>query len=156
MEWHEPLVRVWEMGYFELGEALTALADADAWKRPHPKLLSVGEIVAHLVHWEASDFIGPGAEGPVFAPAAQYYTANVDNPFVLEVGGEALLTEARRNFEACKAAFLSAPRGQDEPNPNREGWTWGQTLDYKVFHIAYHTGQIYSVRHLLGHETVDN
>jgi len=25
-----------------------------------------------------------------------------------------------------------------------------------VFHVAYHTGQAYSVRHLLGHETEDN
>ena len=35
-------------------------------------------------------------------------------------------------------------------------FTYGAQLEYMVFHIAYHTGQIYSARHLLGEETVDN
>lgn len=156
MLWHEPLVRAWELGYFELGEALTGMPDADVWKRPATRLLSVGEIVAHLAYWEASDFIDVQETTPLASQAARYYTSNIDAPLVLEIGGEALLSEARRNFEACKAAFLSAPRGEDAPNPLREDWTWRQTLDYKVFHVAYHTGQVYSARHLLGHETVDN
>ena len=36
------------------------------------------------------------------------------------------------------------------------GSNYGDLLKYIVFHIAYHTGQMYSVRHLLGEETPDN
>jgi hypothetical protein len=35
-------------------------------------------------------------------------------------------------------------------------WTYGEALKYLVFHVSYHTGQIYSARHLLGEETPDN
>ncbi|MGE0002439.1 MAG: hypothetical protein AB7F50_01695 [Fimbriimonadaceae bacterium] len=156
MAWHEPLVKVWEMGYFELGEALAALPDADVWTRPHPKLLSVGEIVAHLVYWEANDFPKASDASLLVTEAARYYTSNIEAPLVLDIGGQQLHSEANRNFEACKAAFLATPRSEDEPNPSRKEWTWRQTLEYKSFHVAYHTGQVYSVRHLLGHETVDN
>jgi uncharacterized damage-inducible protein DinB len=40
--------------------------------------------------------------------------------------------------------------------PNRDDWAWGDTLQYMAFHIAYHTGQMYSARHLMGHETANN
>ena len=41
--------------------------------------------------------------------------------------------------------------------PNcQSGFTYGEALEYAVFHIAYHTGQMYSVRHLLGDEPPDN
>ena len=36
------------------------------------------------------------------------------------------------------------------------GFTYGEYLKYAVFHISYHTGQMFSVRHLLGEETPDN
>ena len=36
------------------------------------------------------------------------------------------------------------------------GFTYGEYLEYAVFHVAYHTGQMYSARHLLGEETPDN
>jgi hypothetical protein len=40
------------------------------------------------------------------------------------------------------------------------GWppyyTYREFLKYASFHVAYHTGQIYSTRHLLGEETPDN
>jgi uncharacterized damage-inducible protein DinB len=42
-----------------------------------------------------------------------------------------------------------------DPYPGQ--WqTWGNLLQYQAFHVAYHTGQAYSARHLLGHETEDN
>jgi hypothetical protein len=36
------------------------------------------------------------------------------------------------------------------------GFTYGSYLEYAVFHTAYHVGQMYSVRHLLGEQTPDN
>ena len=49
-------------------------------------------------------------------------------------------------------------------NPDLEssppGWppqyTYEHLLQYAAFHVSYHTGQIYTVRHLLGEHTPDN
>jgi hypothetical protein len=72
------------------------------------------------------------------------------------MSAEEVLKEVQRIHGLCKASFVANPHESEEPNPNREGWSWGQTMEYQAFHVAYHTGQMYSVRHLLGHETVDN
>lgn len=34
--------------------------------------------------------------------------------------------------------------------------TYGVVIEYAVLHVAYHAGQMYSVRHLLGEQTPDN
>ena len=44
----------------------------------------------------------------------------------------------------------SAPPGW---SPNQ---TYREILKYAAFHVAYHTGQMYSVRHLLGDTPPDN
>ncbi len=40
------------------------------------------------------------------------------------------------------------------------GWppnyTYDEFLKYAAFHVSYHTGQMFSVRHLLGEATPDN
>lgn len=142
---------VWEMG-----EGFKGLPDEDVWKRSDPRLLSVGEIAAHVAHWEAQTFFGDGFESPLAQPAARYYTTHAGEPFSLPMSAEEVYGEVRRIHEAAKASFLANPHDSEEPNPHRSGWTWGFALEYQAFHIAYHTGQIYSVRHLLGHQTVDN
>lgn len=152
----ELLAKALDSAIFELGEAFKELPDADVWKRPDPRLLSVGEIAAHIGHWLARSFFGENFSSPLVTDAAQYYKSNVDKPFQLDLDAEEIFAEIKRIHEACKASIAANPPDSDAPNPHREGWTWGYVLEYQAFHIAYHTGQIYSVRHLLGHETVDN
>lgn len=152
----ELLIKSLDSAFFELGEAFKDLPDADVWKRAHPSLLSVGELAVHIAYWEAQSFLGDSFESPLFAKAARYYTMNVTEPFALDLGASALHDEVKRIHEACKAALTSTEFEYDTPTPYREGWTWGYTLVYQAFHVAYYTGQMYSVRHLLGHETVDN
>jgi hypothetical protein len=36
------------------------------------------------------------------------------------------------------------------------GYTYGEFLRYAAFRVAYHAGQMYSARHLLGEGTPDN
>jgi hypothetical protein len=64
-----------------------------------------------------------------------------------------VLQEVTRVHEAAKA--FVAEKGKDEPYPGQWG-TWGYLVQYQAFHVAYHTGQVYSVRHLMGHVTEDN
>ena len=152
----ETLMKALDSAHWELSEAFKGLPDEDVWKRPHPRLLSVGEQAAHIAYWEAQSFFGDTFKSPLTASAASYYTSNVEEPFELAMGAEAVFAEVSRIHQACKTSFAAEPHAFEDVNSHRGTWTWGATIEYQVFHVAYHTGQIYSVRHLLGHETVDN
>ena len=151
------LLKALDTAHWEMSEAFKGLPDDDTWRRPNPRLLSVGEIAAHVVYWEAQSFLGDGTvDSPLATAAARYYTSNQTEPFALPMSADEVLKEVRRVHALCRASFVSNPHDSEDPNPNREGGTWGFTLEYQGFHVAYHTGQMYSVRHLLGNETADN
>ena len=149
------LVQALDHALWEMGEGFKGLPDADVWKRPHPRLLSVGELAAHVAYGEAQAILG-GFESPLIVKNAEYYPHTLAVPLDLPLGADAVYAEVQRVHDACKAALVAEPHDSEDRNPQREGWTWGYVLEYMAFHVAYHTGQIYSVRHLLGHETVDN
>lgn len=149
------LIEALDNAHWELSEALQGMPDEDLWRRADPRLLSVGELVAHMAYGEAVAILG-SVENPLVTGAADYYLRNVDAPFALPLGSEAIRAEHQRVHEACKTWFLAESPDLSAQNPHRPDWTWSYTLQYMAFHVAYHTGQIYSVRHLLGHETVDN
>ena len=150
------LVKALDTAHWEMGEAFKGLPDSEVWKRPHPRLLSVGELAAHVGYWEAKSFLGDEFVSPLIIENAQYYKLTIDEPIQLDLGAEAVYTELKRIHEASRSAFLSESRDKDDACPYREGWTWGMMVEYQVFHLSYHTGQMYSVRYLLGHDPVDN
>ena len=150
------LIAALDTAHWELGEGFKGLPDEDVWKRPHPRLLSVGELASHIAYWEDINATGGTSDSPFLKEYARYYTSAVDAPLVMEFGAEALYREVERVHEVAKAALVSLDPDGDDPNPYRKGWSWRQAVEYTAFHVAYHTGQIYSVRHLLGHETTDN
>jgi hypothetical protein len=150
------LVAALDSAYWELAEAFKGLPDEDVWKRPHPRLLSVGELASHIAYWEDVGATGGTSGSPFLEQCARYYTSAVDTPLVMDLGAEALCREVERVHATVKAALVAAQPAAADKNPHRDGWTWGYSLQYMVFHVSYHTGQIYSVRHLLRHETVDN
>src|SRR5688572_12448051 len=158
-----PLIEAWNEGHREFAIALGGLPDEDLWKRAHPRLLSVGELAGHIAYWQAVWIMGGGdhrpdleqlpIKSPLLDHGFRYYTSSVDHPFQVGLGVTQVLEEVARVREAAKAAV--AGKGKDDPYPGQWG-TWGNLVQYQVFHVAYHTGQAYSVRHLLGHETEDN
>jgi len=70
----------------------------------------------------------------------------------VQVLGELLRVhqEAMEHLKALNPD-LDSPAPHWSPKSN-----YGELLRYVAFHIAYHTGQMYTVRHLLGEETPDN
>lgn len=159
------LIKAWDEGHRELAEAFIGLQDEDVWTRPHPKLLSVGEIAGHIAHWDAVWIAGSGLktnladlpiQGPLIDPSFRYYTTSALSPVQLEMGAKELWAEVDRVHKEARAIVIKAGPDSEDIPPGYEKMTWGGILQYRAFHVAYHTGQIYSVRHLLGHETVDN
>lgn len=150
------LMKAMDTAVWELGEGFTGLPDEDVWVRPHPNLLSIGELAVHMVGGEA-DWMGVSLDSTnLVHQSARYYPYNVKEPFTLPLGAAQVYDELKGFHERVKAHWLANPKDSEDNNPVREGLTWGQTLEYMAFHFAYHCGQIYSVRHLMGHETVDN
>jgi hypothetical protein len=163
----ETYLKLINVCYFELGEAFKGLKDENVWKRPAPGLLSVGEISGHIAYWEALRLAGEGEDlskckvkSPLIDRRFRYYQSTLETPpsdehlgMTAEQVHKELVRihqESVAHFKALNPSLSSAMHGYPG------NFTYGAMLEYRVFHIAYHTGQIYSARHLMGEETVDN
>ena len=160
-----------DLCYFEVTEAFKGLANEHVWKRPTPRLLSVGELAGHIAYWEAVRFASDSADGksyrdlsncrissPLLDERFSYYTGTVDTApsdeqlamTAEQVSGELLRVhkEAMEHLKALNPVMASqAPHWHADYN---------DFLRYVAFHIAYHTGQMYTIRHLLGETPPDN
>ncbi|SRR6266516_5770921 len=160
-----------ELAYFEVTEAFKGLADEHVWKRPAEGLLSVGEIAGHVAHWEAVRLAGEGGEpwpdlakcrvsSPLIDWRFRYYPTTIANPPSeqhLAMSAEQVCRELVRVHEEAVAHFKARNPDLESAAPGwPPPWTYREFLKYAVFHVSYHTGQIYSARHLLGEETPDN
>lgn len=167
----ETYLKCLDLGFFEVTEAFKDLKDENVWKRPADGLLSVGELAGHVAYWEAVRFAGEAEDGsssrdlsnckissPLLDPRFGYYTTTVatrPSEEHLAMTAEQVCSELLRIHGEAMASLKAL-------NPNMEAkaphWhsNYDELLRYVVFHIAYHTGQMYSVRHLLGEETPDN
>jgi hypothetical protein len=153
------------------------LADENVWKRPAPGLLSVGELEGHIAYWEAMRLAGGGevrlageGEGedlskcgvssPLIDFSFRYYSITIATPPSeqhLAMTAEQVCSELLRVHREAVAHFKALNPDPASPVPGWPAhWTYGESLKYLVFHVSYHTGQIYSARHLLGEEPPDN
>ena len=175
-------LEILEEGYYEIGFAFDGLADHNVWKRPADGLLSIGEIAGHVAYWQAVRLTGEGGhatqerESPTDIPVPNldkcrvksplidhrfsYYTTNLTTPPSeehLSMTAKQVCDELLRVHRESVAYFKSINPGLESHPP---GWppryTFHAFLTYMAFHVAYHTGQIYSARHLLGENAPDN
>lgn len=156
-----------ELAYFEVTEAFKGLADENVWKRPAPGLLSVGELAGHHAFWEAVRLAGDGPDpaqcrvsSPLIDVRFRYYPTTLATPPSEQhraMTAAQVCRELLRVHEEAVAHFKALKPDPDTRIPGcPTGFTYGEFLKYAVFHLAYHTGQIYSARHLLGEEPPDN
>lgn len=151
------LIDVWDQGHRELAGALSDFPVDDLWKRPNPRLLSAGELGGHIALAQALWILGNGdfkidlnqlaISSPLFISAIRYYPHTLETQIELDLTPEQLMAEVMRVHEAAKSVIQD--KNDNDAYPGQWG-TWGKMLSYQVFHVAYHTGQIYTVRHLLG------
>jgi len=171
----EAYLKVLELGWYEVTFAFEGLADENVWKRPAEGLLSIGELAGHIAHWEAVRLAGEGADleehaaldlakcrisSPLIDKRFAYYPntiATSPSEEHLAMTAEQVCKEMVRVHQEAVAHLKALNPELDSTPP---GWsshnTYGEFLRYLTFHIAYHTGQMYSVRHLLGDTTPDN
>jgi len=166
----ETYLQLLEEGYYEVKFAFEGLADEKVWQRPADGLLSIGEIAGHMAYWEAVKFAGEGGKPPDLAKyhvssllidrRFSYYPTTLAKPPSedhLAMTSQQVCSELVRVHNEAIAYFKSLNPDLDSCPP---GWppnySYRAFLTYAVFHVAYHTGQMYSVRHLLGDETTDN
>lgn len=162
----EAYLSLLELGYYEVTFAFEGLSDENVWKRPAEGLLSVGELAGHIAYSEAVRLAGRGGDGenppdpaqcqvtsPLIDKRFFYYPVTIATPpseqhramTAAEVCKELLRVhvEAVAVFTGLNPDLASNP-------PGWSSWTYGESLKYLTFHLAYHIGQMYSVRHLLG------
>jgi hypothetical protein len=155
MEKYQAYIEAWGIAHWEFTLAFEDLADVDLWKRPHPRLLSVGELAAHVAYSE-SQLPQPKTESPLVDERSRYYLHQVDDPLVLDLSVEQVLAELKRVHDAAVNA-VNQVADMDAIVHWRDDWTWAECLKYMGgFHVAYHCGQAFSARHLMGHKTNDN
>lgn len=166
-------LRPLELCYFEVTEAFKGLADEHVWKRPAEQLLSVGELAGHMAYWEAIRFTSDAVAGASTRDISNCKVSSLllDDRFSyypttlktspseqhLAMTAEQVLSELLRVHKesmGCLIALnpdLQSPAPFWSPNSN-----YAELLMYVAFHTAYHTGQMYTARHLLGEQTPDN
>jgi hypothetical protein len=159
----KPLIDAWNEAHRELAIAINGTPDEDLWRRAHPRLLSVGELAGHVAYWEAVWTQGDGRsnpdlkefelQSPLIDEAFRYYTDSVGEPVEREIGTASVLEELKKIHASARS--ISEVKELTDAYPGQWG-TWGSFVQYQAFHAAYHAGQVYSVRHMLGHETEDN
>jgi hypothetical protein len=167
----DTLIACLDLGFFEVTEAFRDLRDEHVWVRPAPGLLSIGELAGHVAYWEAIRFAGELPDGSadrdlsnckiksdLLDPMFRYYTTNiVQTPKATHLNMTAAQVE--KELLRIHAASMACLRDLN-PDLSTKAPQWGgdylSLLQYLIFHVSYHTGQMYSVRHLLGDTTPDN
>lgn len=162
-----------DLAYFELGEAFKGLKDEHVWKRPAEGLLSVGELAGHISYWEANKFTGEAEGGkmkpdlskcklksPLIDQRFAYYPGTLETPPSdehLAMTAEQVHAEMVRIHNGAMEHLKAANPDLDAHVPGYPAWaTYREFLKYAIFHCSYHTGQMYSARHLLGENPPDN
>jgi uncharacterized damage-inducible protein DinB len=163
----ETYLKLLEVAYYEVPFAFEGLADENVWKRPAAGVLSVGELAGHIAYWEAIRLAGEGEDlekckvsSPLLDARFRYYSTTLTttpSEAHLAMTAEQVCKELVRVHKESIAHFKVLSPDPELRIPGcPTGFRYDEYLQYAVFHVAYHTGQMYTVRHLLGDETTDN
>jgi len=149
-----------EQGYYEGKFAFDGLADDKVWKRPADGILSIGELASHIAYWEAVRLAGEEGEFPdlskcrvkslLIDPRFSYYPETVPT----SPSAEQLAMSASQVCNELMRVHSEAVNYLQSINPNLDAYR--DKLKYLAFHVAYHVGQMYTVRHLLGDQPPNN
>lgn len=161
MSFFDTQSQAWDSANWEFSLIFEDLQDADLWRRAYPELLSIGELASHVVYSQVTfaSKLEPecGLASPLVRQVSRYYLDAVKEPTTLAMSVAEVAENVDRVQRVTKEVFLRSSATRETPlSFDGPGRTFGDFADYMVFHVAYHTGQAFSVRHLMGHRTNDN
>ena len=163
------LVEAWHWMYFETDLVLGGIHPEHLHRRPAANLISISEHLAHVARSEASIiFRYLLGKDPEHWPESRLFherygwpptmLESAVNPELAAFSLEDLVTEYARCHDLCYQAAKLLETAAD--HGFNDAWdrvvTVRDRLRIAAYHVAYHHGQIYSVRHMLGEETLDN
>lgn len=163
------LVEAWHWMYFETDLVLGGVHAEHLHRRPAPNLISISEHLAHVARSEASivcRYLAGQADHewhtsvlrkPIFGWPPTMLESDVDVELA-SMDLDALKGEYLRLHEECYALALTLDLSAD--CEFQDGWdrvtSVRDRLRIAAYHVGYHAGQIYTVRHLFGEETPEN
>jgi hypothetical protein len=168
-EW-KTLLLVWHDSYRDVEMAFEGLRDEHVHTRIAPGVMAISEMAAHLARSEASItlryLLGKPAEAwrddsvllhDRFGWPPDLLLMPVDEQLA-RMSADEVKSELLRVHAVCYQAVERAEIDLDTQFD--DGWHEVKTararLLYAGYHVPYHVGQIYMVRHVLGDSTPDN
>ena len=155
--------------YFETDLLFEGLSESNLHRRPAPNLLAISEHVAHVARSEASIFdrylFGRSRESlddclfrrGEFGWPPTMLEGSV-NPELASMTVHGVMDEYLKQHARCYALAKTLALPADHVFD--DDWirvpSVRERLRIAAYHVAYHAGQIYSVRHLLGEVTPEN
>lgn len=161
------LIEAWHESYRDLEDALSGVSFENLHKRLGANTISISEQVAHIASTEAQIVLQYIAgrdmnesNSPIVHEDLVYPPNFSGDPIrsnLIVMNLDDLSSELTRVHERCYEAI----RDLELPADYVFDDDWSDTplrerLQYAAYHVAYHTGQIFLTRHILGEETPDN
>lgn len=164
---YQSIVDSLEFNYLDADRALDGVEPSHLHVRINPQTLSISEQVAHIAYCEALGVFGflderSQDEWPVesrlLQPTFWYPPEMLNSPIhndLVTMDLSAIKSEWQNVHRSVVARLRELEQTVDAPMP--KAWapdkTVGGHLRYLSYHVAYHVGQIYLMRHLLGETT---
>ena len=163
------LIEAWHWMYFETDLVLGGIQSEHLHRRPALNLLSISEHLAHVARSEASIIFRylAGVEphewpaSPLTSERYGWPPTMLEEPLHSELSAMSL-GEITDEYLRCHDQCYQLAKGLDLSADTSFSDSWDRVttvrdrLRIAAYHVAYHHGQIYTVRHLLGEETPEN
>lgn len=163
------LVEAWHWMYFETDLVLGGIHPDHLHQRPAANLVSISEHLAHVARSEASIIFRyllgqepkDWPESPLFHERYGWPPTMLECEINAELAAFSL-NDLAEEYARCHDLCYQAARQITAPADHSFSDAWdrvttvGDRLRIAAYHVAYHHGQIYTVRHLLGEETPEN
>lgn len=161
------LLKFWEFSYLDVPKALKDVQEEHLHVRLRPNALAISEIAAHISYCEAQAILGIllgkpkeqwGIQSPLFDDRSWYPPEILARPIRPELQAISV-SDVVTEFNRVHAFIRAAVQGYGVPADAELKGAWGNEptvrshLSYVGYHVAYHVGQIYLTRHLLGETT---
>ena len=163
----QTLIEAWDNSYRDVEEALGGIDPDHLHIRPAPGTIAISELIAHIASTEAQIVVQyivghrmDSCNSPIVQEDLVYPPRFSGEPIRASLSSLSL-SELKSELEQVHHLCYEAIKDLELPTEHVFDDDWadtplGERLEYAAYHVAYHIGQIFLTRHMLGEETPDN